>query len=274
MDNFVKNIHTGPIQGNRFGLAAKDYAKHRKGFPKTTFDKLLQLGVGEFDQTILDIGCGTGTLARGFARRGCHVTGIDLDQRMLDEASRLAQGEDLEISWQQAPAENTKLPASSFDAVTAGQCWHWFDQEKTIPECVRLLKPNGKLAVCWFDWIPLPETVPGVTEKLIESHNPDWKLGGIRTRDDYYDLFQSTFTQHAMKIVGEFDFIDDTTYSRISWRKRIQASAGIVALSPEKALAFDQELDELLLKEFGPNELSTPHSVVGFVLAKDKRTVL
>ena len=72
-----------------------------------------------------------------------------------------------------------------------------------------------------------------------------------------------------MKIVGEFDFVDDTTYSRISWRKRIQASAGLVALSPEKALAFDQELEELLLNEFGSNELSTPHSVVCFVLAKN-----
>jgi len=122
--------------------------------------------------------------------------------------------------------------------------------------------------VCWFDWIPSPGTVPGVTEELIESHNPDWQLGGTRTRDDYYNLCESTFTEHAMKIIGEFDFVDDTTYSRISWRKRIQASAGIVALSTEKALAFDRELDELLLKEFGPNKLSTPHSVAGFVLAK------
>ena len=72
-----------------------------------------------------------------------------------------------------------------------------------------------------------------------------------------------------MKIVGGFDFVDDTTYSRISWRKRIQASAGIVALSPEKALAFDQELDQILVKEFGTGDLKTPHSVVSFVLAKN-----
>ncbi len=268
MTDFFETASTGPIQGDRFGSAAKDYADHRKGFPDTTFDELLKLGVGESGQSLLDLGCGTGTLARGFANRGCVVTGADIDQRMLDEASRLAHDEQLDITWRQAPAENTELPSTSFDAVTAGQCWHWFDQEKAIVECARLLKPNGKLALCWFDWIPLPGTVPGVTEELIESHNPDWQLGGIRTRDDYYNLCKSTFTQHAMKIVGEFDFIDDTTYSRISWRKRIQASAGIVALSPEKALAFDQELDQILIKEFGSGDLETPHSVVGFVLAK------
>ena len=268
MNDFFESASKGPIEGDRFGSAAKDYANHRKGFPNAAFDELQKLGVGEFGQTILDIGWGTGTLTRGFARRGCFATGVDLDQRMLDEACRLANDEQLDVIWHQAPAESTELPSASFDAVTAGQCWHWFDQEKAIVECARLLKQNGKLALCWFDWIPLPGTVPGVTEELIESHNPDWNLGGIRTRDDYYNLCKSTFTQHSMKIVGEFDFVDDTTYSRISWRKRIQASAGIVALSPEKALAFDQELDDLLLKEFGPNELSTPHSVVGFVLAK------
>tara|TARA_Y100000287_G_C14185561_1_gene337313 strand:- start:97 stop:906 length:810 start_codon:yes stop_codon:yes gene_type:complete len=268
VNDFFESASKGPIEGNRFGSAAKDYANHRKGFPDATFDALQDLGVGESGQTLLDLGCGTGTLARGFASRECVVTGVDLDQRMLDEASRLGHDEELDITWRQGPAENTELPSNFFDAVTAGQCWHWFDQEKAITECARLLKPNGKLALCWFDWIPLQGTASGVTEELIESHNPDWNLGGIRARDDYYNLCKSTFTQHAMKFVGEFDFIDDTTYSRISWRKRIQASAGIVSLSPEKALAFDKELDELLLKEFGPNELSTPHSVVGFVLAK------
>ena len=268
MNDFFNSASTGPIEGDRFGSAAKDYANHRKGFPEATFDELQKLGVGEIGQNILDIGCGTGTLARGFARRGCAVTGADVDQRMLDEASRLSHDEQLDISWRHVPAENTELLAASFDAVTAGQCWHWFDQEKAIAECSRLLKPHGKLALCWFDWIPFPGTVPGVTEELIKSYNPEWNLGGIRTRDDYYNLCKSTFNQHALKIVGEFDFVDDTTYSSVSWRKRIQASAGIVALSSEKALAFDQELEELLLNEFGSRELNTPHSVVGFVLVK------
>ena len=66
-----------------------------------------------------------------------------------------------------------------------------------------------------------------------------------------------------MKIVGEFDFIDDTTYSRIS-RQENSSKFCIVALSPEKALAFDQELDRILIKEFGSGDLETPHSVVGF----------
>ena len=124
MNDFFNSASTGPIEGDRFGSAAKDYANHRKGFPEATFDELQKLGVGEIGQNILDIGCGTGTLARGFARRGCAVTGADVDQRMLDEASRLSHDEQLDITWRHVPAENTELLAASFDAVTAGQCWH------------------------------------------------------------------------------------------------------------------------------------------------------
>ena len=78
MTDFFETASTGPIQGDRFGSAAKDYADHRKGFPDTTFDELLKLGVGESGQSLLDLGCGTGTLARGFANRGCVVTGADI----------------------------------------------------------------------------------------------------------------------------------------------------------------------------------------------------
>ena len=268
MADFVEKITSGDIEGTKFGSAAKEYAEHRKGFPDSTFNELQKLDVGKPNQVLLDLGCGTGTLARGFAQRGCKVTGADIDHRMLEEASKLATKEGVEVAWLEASAENTGLPDSAFDAITAGQCWHWFDQVPTITECARLLKPDGKLALCWFDWIPLTDTVPGVTEALIEKHNPEWKLGGIRTRDDYYELFESIFTKHALSISGEFDFIDETMYSRLSWRKRIQASAGIVALDSDKARAFDEELDKTLIEEFGTGDLHTPHRVVSFVLAK------
>ena len=44
MTDFFESASAGPIQGDRFGSAAKDYADHRKGFPDTTFDELLKLG--------------------------------------------------------------------------------------------------------------------------------------------------------------------------------------------------------------------------------------
>ncbi len=141
---------------------------------------MVALGVGTPGQRLLDLGCGTGTLARQFATRGCIVTGADVDTRMLAAARSLAVAAGLQVAWWECPAEDTGLPSASFDVVTAAQCWHWFDGEAAAEEVRRLLVSGGLVAVCGFDWLPLSNTVSGVTEALIQAHNPSWNLGGIR----------------------------------------------------------------------------------------------
>ena len=56
--------------GVDFGKTADDYAAHRAGFPRALFDRLAAMGIGRSGQRLLDLGTGTGTLARGFAGGG------------------------------------------------------------------------------------------------------------------------------------------------------------------------------------------------------------
>jgi len=72
-----------------FARTADDYARHRAGFPDALFERLLQAGVIGAGQRLLDLGTGTGTLARGFARRGLRVTGLDPAGALLEQARRL-----------------------------------------------------------------------------------------------------------------------------------------------------------------------------------------
>ena len=51
------------------------------------------------------------------------------------------------------------MASSAADLVTAGQCWHWFDQPRAIAEVIRLLKPGGQLVIANFDWLPLAGNV-------------------------------------------------------------------------------------------------------------------
>ncbi len=67
-----------------FGRTAQDYAEHRAGFPESFFERLAARGIGVAGQRVVDLGTGTGTLARGFARRGCEVTGIGPAAEMLE----------------------------------------------------------------------------------------------------------------------------------------------------------------------------------------------
>mgnify|MGYP001204066085 CR=1 FL=1 len=105
-----------------FGLTASDYGKHRAGFPPSLFERLAPYGIGEPGQQVVDLGTGTGTLARGFASRGCDVIGIDPAAAMLAEARRLADAVALTIDFRLGKAEATGQPAQSADVVSAGQC--------------------------------------------------------------------------------------------------------------------------------------------------------
>src|SRR5574337_700249 len=106
-----------------FGKTAQDYGRYRAGFPEEFFERLAAFGIGKSGQRVLDLGTGTGTLARGFALRGCDVTGLDPATALIEEAKRLDLQAGVTICYVIATAEKTSLPDQSFDVVTAGQCW-------------------------------------------------------------------------------------------------------------------------------------------------------
>ena len=83
-----------------FGLTADDYAAYRAGFPDAFFDRVFAGGYVKANTSLLDLGTGTGTLARGFAARGCHVTGIDPSEQMIEQARELSKQRELEIDNQ------------------------------------------------------------------------------------------------------------------------------------------------------------------------------
>jgi SAM-dependent methyltransferase len=244
-----------------FGRTAADYARHRAGFPEQLFARLAALGIGRAGQRVLDLGSGTGSLARGFARRGARVTALDLSVDLLAQARALAADEGVDIETVCAPAEDSGLPDAAFEAVTAGQCWHWFDRPRAAAEARRLLVPGGMLAICHFDWLPLPGTVPGTvvaaTEALIEAHNPAWTLGG---GDGRYPAWAADAADAGFGAIECIDFEISVPYGHEAWRGRIRASAGVGgSLAPEAVAVFDRALAALLAAEFPGAPLQVPH---------------
>jgi len=240
-----------------FGKTASDYGSYRVGFPERLFEELAVRQIGQTDQVLLDLGTGTGSLARGFARRGSKVTGLDLSEAMLAEARRLASETELAVNFRQGRAEATGLPDRHFDVVTAGQCWHWFDRPAAAAEVRRLLKPGGRLAICHFDWIPQPGNVVAATEALIEAHNPAWAGGG---GTGLHPAWLGDAAEAGFAALETFSFDQDTVYSHVAWRGRIRASAGVGAsLTPEAIERFDGELAALLAERFPEDPLAVPH---------------
>lgn len=242
-----------------FGATASDYAAHRAGFPDSFFERLRGRGIGLAGQRLVDLGTGTGTLARGFARAGCRVIGIDRSATMLDAASRLHAEAGVAVEYRVAPAEATGLATSCADIVTAGQCWHWFDRPRAAREVARLLVSGGQVVVAHFDWLPLAGNLVEATESLIHAHNPSWDMGGGSGLHPAWlrDLAEAGF--HSLE-TSSYDVV--TTYSPAGWRGRIRASAGVGgSLPPARVDDFDHALAELLASRFPGETLAVPHRV-------------
>ena len=157
--------------------AAGDYAKHRAGFPDWFFDRMEAAGLFRPGMRVLDLATGTGTLARGFARRGGIVTGLDIAPQMMAQAKALDAQAGVSVEYVQAKAEATGMPDATFDLISAGTCWFWFDGDLAAAEAKRVLKPGGHLMIAMLAWLPLKDNVVAATERLIEKHNPSWTLG-------------------------------------------------------------------------------------------------
>jgi len=68
-------------------------------------------------ERVLDVACGSGNAALAAARRCCHVTGIDYVPALLQRARQRAAAEGLEVTFQEADAEDLPFPDGAFDVV-------------------------------------------------------------------------------------------------------------------------------------------------------------
>ena len=83
-------------------------------------ENLVRLARIEPGESVLDVGCGTGTLAIAAKRRvgptGA-VSGIDASPEMIARASKKARKAGIEVAFQEGVAQTLPFPDAQFDVV-------------------------------------------------------------------------------------------------------------------------------------------------------------
>ena len=161
-----------------------------------------------------------------------------------------------------APGEESPYPDATFDAITANQCWFYFDARRAIQDVKRLLGPGGLLAVSHFSALPREDPLVRESERLVLEFNPQW------TGRDWNGYVPPTakcaerdFTLKAM-----FWFDAAIPFTRESWAGRMRACRGIgAALSEEDVRRFDAA-HEALLERIAPERFTVLHRVNAHVL--------
>jgi ubiquinone/menaquinone biosynthesis C-methylase UbiE len=105
-------------------------------------------------QKVLDLACGSGTVALVAARRYCDVTGIDYVPELIGRARKRAEASGLKAGFLVADAQNLPFPDNSFDLILSVYGVQFApDQQKAAAEMVRVCKPGGKIGLAG----PIPE---------------------------------------------------------------------------------------------------------------------
>jgi MOSC domain-containing protein YiiM/SAM-dependent methyltransferase len=103
-----------------------------------------ELGFGAGSR-VVDLGAGTGKLARQLVARGVDVVAVEPIAEMRATLARVLPG----LEALAGTAEDLPLENHSVDAVLVAQAFHWFDGVRALSEIRRVLRPGGGLGLIW-----------------------------------------------------------------------------------------------------------------------------
>ncbi|MFI6407636.1 class I SAM-dependent methyltransferase [Streptomyces sp. NPDC050548] len=135
------------------GEVAEYYAKYRRGYPPPVIESLRAAFALDADDTVLDLGCGTGQLAVPLAPQVRSVIGMDPEPDMLRLAGETAAGQGVRnVTWvlgadSDVPALGALLGPGSLAMTVIGQALHWMRHEELFPALAPLFRTGGGVAV-------------------------------------------------------------------------------------------------------------------------------
>ena len=172
---------------------------------------------------VIDLACGTGVVTREAAERlgdDGHVTGLDLNDGMLEVARNYPKTGSCDVRWMQASALDTGLPDSTYDVALCQQGLQFFpDQAQALAETHRILKDGGRLRFSiWAESGPYNNAVADAVRVHLNS---DTARRFLQSRDvpsegELTQLFESSGFQ-------------EVKVARVEMRNRLPKVAEFVA---------------------------------------------
>lgn len=132
----------------RFHSTVPFYTRYREPYPGSFFQAVAQREGVRGTERLIDIGCGPGSLAIGFAPYVGSCVGVDVETEMLAAARVEAARAGVHVELIQARIEDLAADIGIFEAVTIGRALHWFDRDEAIAVLERVVGAGGWIAIC------------------------------------------------------------------------------------------------------------------------------
>jgi 2-polyprenyl-3-methyl-5-hydroxy-6-metoxy-1,4-benzoquinol methylase len=169
-DNLASSFDDEPDHGLRDPVSFENWSN------------FLHMSLPYSKATILDIGCGTGSLSIVLAGFGHKVTGIDLSPAMISIAQNKATKLGFEIEFHVKDAASLQLLHEQFDAIVCRHLlWALPEPRQVLQRWAEFLKPNGRLI-------------------LIEGY---WDSGGGLHANEIIEILPSCFEGYSLHNLAE-----------------------------------------------------------------------
>lgn len=183
----------------KFNGMADDYSKYRPNYAKESINYLIDSLQLSPNSIIADIGSGTGKFSRLLLDEGFKVFGVEPNDDMRQKAEYELQDRNRFVSIS-GTSENTTLSNHSIDLITVAQAFHWFDVEKFIVECNRILKETGYVAILYNNGDYSTEVINAISE-LSTLYCPRYvgSSGGLGKNPTVFDSFFDEYITKTFK---------------------------------------------------------------------------
>jgi ubiquinone/menaquinone biosynthesis C-methylase UbiE len=212
---------------------------YRAPYPESLFQKLAELMAGS-SHAVLDVGTGSGDVARRLAPSVERVDAVDWSAGMLTLAQQLPGGDDPRIRWIQGRIEEVALDPP-YGLITAGESLHWMDWSAILPRFAAALEAGAYLAIVHRDeqGSPWREALKPVYRAY--STNQDWRP---------YNLLEELESRGLFRKIGKWES-EPVSFAQpveeyIEYHHSMSGFSR-ERMGPATALAFDEELRVILL---------------------------
>jgi ubiquinone/menaquinone biosynthesis C-methylase UbiE len=231
----------------------------RPAYPPETFHFLSAL-IADEPRAVLDVGCGTGNIARPLADYVARIDAVDWSLPMLARARTLPGGNSPKIRWLHGRAEEVETEPP-YALITAGESLHWMEWGIVLPRFARQLTTHGVLAIVYIVEQPVPwrEGLRLIRQRF--TTNPSYVPFDWIALLEQYQLFQKMGERKTLP-VSMRQTVEDYIAAQ-----HAHSGLSLDAMTGEQAAQFDTEM-QALLAPFAPEGWLSLHVVSGITWGK------
>jgi SAM-dependent methyltransferase len=201
-----------PFQPHRFASAAAHYRGGRPAYAPALIRRIAGVVGLRGTDRVLDLGCGPGMLAVGFAFFAGEVLGLDPEPNMLAEAAEAADGLAPNVCFQRGSSQDLGPALGHFRLVTMGRSFHWMDRAETLRRLDQMVLPGGAVALFHDRHPEHPENAwRAGWRQILDRYEPADAVGRVRhsgPRSHHWVRHEAVVLQSAFSALETFGVIE------------------------------------------------------------------